>query len=173
VEEFTCKKCGSCCKDLFDNRSNQKRGLTLTVSEAKLFPDTLIAPLAAFGKAAPENIFLYQLITNDCPYLNSKNQCDIYDKRPLVCKTFPLSQGSFSIKCRLFWFLKDFPENSVKVVIDWGKIQLEAEIQLDDYILSSFKTYFTQGVASWGFDLSDKKWVLIKRYNNIEEKLEF
>ncbi len=173
MEAFICKKCGSCCKNLFDNRVNQKRGLTLTTSEAKLFPEAIIAPLAAFGKDAPENIFLYQLSTNDCPYLNHNNQCDIYEKRPLVCRTFPLSQGSFSTKCRLFWFLRDFPENTVKVVIDWGKTQLEAEWQLDDYILSSYKTYFTNGIASWSFDLASKKWMLIKRYNNLEEKLEF
>jgi len=173
LEVFTCRKCGQCCKNLIENKSNHRRGLTLTADEAKLFSDALIAPLAAFGSDAPNIVFLYQLSTNDCPYLNQNNQCDIYEKRPLVCRSFPLTQGSFSTKCDRFWFFKDFPENSVKIALDWGKTQLDAEKQLDDYILRVFKTNFSQGIASWSFDLTDKKWKLIKRYNNSRENVEF
>jgi Fe-S-cluster containining protein len=173
LEAFTCLKCGNCCKDLFDTRGGEKRGLTLTIEESYLFSDKLITPLAAFGFEAPSVIFLYQLSTKDCPHTNKENQCGIYQKRPLVCQAFPLSQGRFSTKCKLFWFLKDFPENTVKVVIDWGKTQLEAERRLDDYIIAAFKNNFAQRIGSWSFDLDDGTWKLKKRYNSINETVEF
>jgi Fe-S-cluster containining protein len=173
LEVFKCKKCGNCCKDLFDFRRGEKRGLTLTTQEAALFSDKEIAPLAAFGFDSPNIIFLYQLSVKDCPHINIENHCTIYEKRPLICRAFPLTEGSFSTKCKLFWFLKDFPENTVKVVIDWGKTQLEAEKQLDDYIIATYKSNFAEGLCSWSFDLDNGKWKLIKKYRSINEIIEF
>jgi Fe-S-cluster containining protein len=172
MELFKCLECGICCRDIFDERGGEKRGLTLTLQEARLFPEDLIAPLAAFGFQQPETIFLYQLKIKDCPLI-SQNKCTIYEKRPLVCRAFPLSQGGYSTKCRRFRFAKDFPENFVKIVIDWGKTQIEAEKDLDAYIIRSFKKYFIKGIASWSLDLATDKWKLRKRYETIDESVEF
>lgn len=172
MELFRCLECGICCSDIFDDRGGEKRGLTLTPQEAQLFPKELIAPLAAFGFQQPETIFLYQLKTKDCPLLD-QNKCSLYEKRPLLCRAFPLSQGGYSTKCRQFRFAKNFPENFVKIVIDWGKTQLDAEKDVDAYIISSFKKYFAEGIASWSFDLATDKWKLKKRYHTIDESVEF
>jgi hypothetical protein len=104
LEEFKCKKCGNCCKNLFDDLKGEKRGLTLTPEESQLFPEKLVAPLAAFGLDAPDIIFLYQLSVNDCIYFNKENKCEIYENRPLVCRSFPLTQGSFSTNVNFFGF---------------------------------------------------------------------
>jgi Fe-S-cluster containining protein len=173
AEAFRCRECGLCCHDLLDDRGGTKRGLTLTTKEASLFNPNLIVPLAAFGYEKPETIFLYQLETNDCPFVDQKNKCLIYEKRPLVCRAFPLSQGSFSTKCALFRFLKDFPENMVKVYMDWGKTQLDAERALDEYIVASFRENFSEGIATWSFDLASERWVMKKRYACIDEVIEF
>ncbi|HSQ49219.1 MAG TPA: YkgJ family cysteine cluster protein, partial [Candidatus Deferrimicrobiaceae bacterium] len=97
MQSFRCSECGTCCRDIFDDRGGDKRGLTLTADEALLFPENLIAPLAAFGFEQPETIFLHQLKVKDCPLID-QNKCMIYEKRPLVCRAFPLSQGGYSTK---------------------------------------------------------------------------
>jgi Fe-S-cluster containining protein len=173
MSDFKCLHCGECCKNLFDNIGGEKRGLTLTVEESLLFPNEIVAPLAAFGLKNPETVFLYQLSLNNCPQINKENKCAIYEKRPLVCRSFPLTQGSFSTKCTRFWFFKNFPENSVKIAIDWGTIQLNAEKQLDAYIMDVFKRNFLQGIGSWFFDLENKTWKLKKRYLSDAETVEF
>jgi Fe-S-cluster containining protein len=173
LEEFTCLKCGRCCHDLFDDRDGNKRGLILTTNETSLFPNGSVAPLAAFGFQEPSFIFLYQLSVIDCPHINQKNECMIYERRPLVCRSFPLTQGSFSTKCKLFHFLRDFPENSVKVLIDWGITQLEAEQQLDGYIVASYRKNFQPEIGSWSYDLADSKWRLKKRCCTINDTIEF
>jgi len=172
MELFRCLECGICCRDIFDDRGGEKRGLTLKPEEALLFPENLIAPLAAFGLEQAETIFLYQLKANNCPLID-QNRCMIYERRPLLCRAFPLSQGGYSTKCKQFRFARNFPENFVKIVIDWGKTQLDAEKELDAYIIGSFKKYFVKGIGSWSFDLATNKWKLKKRYDTISDSVEF
>ena len=170
---FRCLKCGSCCRDIFDDREGHKRGLTLTAEEASLFPGNLIAPLMALGMEKPEIIILYQLNVNDCPFIDQTNNCRMYEKRPLICRAFPLSQGGYSTKCKLFSFPKNFPENFVKIAINWGVSQLEAETQLDQHIISHFKKEFKKRIGTWSFDLGSNQWALRKRYDECDEPVSF
>ena len=172
-KSFKCLQCGTCCRDLFDYVDSQKRGLTLTLDEATLFPENLISPLMAIGTEKPSLLILYQLNVNECPFIDQSNKCMIYEKRPLVCRAFPLTQGSYSTKCKLFGFAKNFPENSVKIAMDWGNIQLEAERTLDQYILENFEKWYRNGIATWSFDLATHQWVLRKRYDNYEGAVSF
>ncbi len=165
--------CGLCCRDLFDDREGHKRGLTLTIEEVLLFPKDLISPLMAVGMEKPEEIILYQLNTKDCPFIDQINKCQIYEKRPLVCRAFPLSQGAYSTKCKLFSFAKNFPENFVKIAIDWGETQLDAESQLDRYIIGKFERGFKRGIGTWSFDLANKRWALRKRYDRYNGAVSF
>lgn len=66
------------------------QGLCLTKEEAKEFDPKFIMPYIAIGDKEPTTIVYYQLILADCPHLNEKNECKIYEKRPLIC-SFPRS----------------------------------------------------------------------------------
>ena len=143
------------------------------MDEATLFPENLISPLMAIGTEKPSLLILYQLNVNECLFIDQTNKCMIYKDRPLVCQAFPLSQGRYSTKCKLFSFAKNFPENSVKIAIDWGNTQLEAEQKLDQYIIYNFRKWFRTGIGTWSFDLATKQWVLRKRYDCIDETVSF
>ncbi len=121
----------------------------------------------------PESVILYQLKANDCPYVNQNDKCVIYEKRPLVCRAFPLSQGAYSTKCRLFRFAKNFPEGFVKIAIDWGNTQLDAERKLDKHIIEHFKNAFKKGIGVWSFDLASEQWKLKMSCEKEDDTIEF
>jgi Fe-S-cluster containining protein len=87
--------CGSCCKDLVVTIDRIASGLYLLPNELALFSDDIVFPCIGLDNSAnlfnPEFIALYQMTANNCLYLTEGNKCGIYDKRPLVCRSFPLT----------------------------------------------------------------------------------
>src|SRR4030042_6764260 len=98
---FNCTKCGLCCKNLLDERDGNIVGLCLTKKETRMFDPKYISPQVGIGKEKVEKIIGYQLNVAVCPHLGEKNNCEIYDKRPLVCQTFPFepARETVSRKC--------------------------------------------------------------------------
>jgi len=160
--EFQCLRCGTCCRDLFNDKAGLKKGISLTKSETKLFPEKMISPHMAVGMEKPKTIILYQLNASDCPFIDHSNKCLIYANRPLMCQAFPIVNGIYSGKCKFFSFSKA----GTKININWVEgNQLEAFGKLDRYIMNQFKRNFKKGIATWSFDLATNQWVLKNRYN--------
>ena len=66
---FKCKRCGKCCSNY----------LPLTENEIQEMKKT----------AKKENKHLLDKDWyNTCPFLNYKNECDIYENRPMICREY-------------------------------------------------------------------------------------
>jgi Fe-S-cluster containining protein len=62
----------------------------LNIREARQFPNNLKKPLFRNNN---DGVFAYQVGENRCPHLgfnDKKSFCNIYENRPLCCKTFPV-----------------------------------------------------------------------------------
>ena len=86
--EFTCLKCGDCCRNL---RISDTAGLLLIPNEIKFIPHDSLEPCLGKWKSPKHNdfeIWAYQLIDDSCPH-SSENQCKFYEKRPLASQAYP------------------------------------------------------------------------------------
>ncbi len=76
-------------------------GMYLSAEEKKLFPEELVVPL--FGVGEPVQPVAYQLAVDRCPHYQEESglgSCAIYDRRPLVCRAFPVtSRATVSPHC--------------------------------------------------------------------------
>lgn len=45
----------------------------------------------------PKHIISYQLNSKDCPFISDENKCEIYEKRPLSCRAYPLFSKMYRI----------------------------------------------------------------------------
>jgi len=153
---FECKKCGNCCRNLLESFTGVTKGLVLTIKEIKLFPSGMISPKIAIGKRKPKKIINYQLNVNVCPHINERNECKIYDKRPLMCKAFPYESGTFSVKCSVFSHMK----TGVICNAEFSVTEIEASEKLNKHIWNRFHKYFRKGIKAWECDLATKKWIL-------------
>lgn len=161
-EIFQCKRCGTCCRNLLEDIRGIKRGLILTAKEASLFHSEMISPSLGIGMSKPKIIIIYQLNVNTCPHINNKNECLIYDKRPLMCKAFPYESGNFSNKCTVFSYRKvgQFYSDFVP-----SEHQIDASEKLNRYIWNRFRKYFIKGIKVWEYDLATKNWVFKAQHN--------
>ena len=111
---FTCKLCGSCCKNLrgrikrsheispnlfmavpmhlktiplFEWEVDNLTGEARRLSiNLKVKPDIIILD----EKSGMPIVLFWNLEHEDCPFLSLNNRCIIHDKKPLVCQSFPL-----------------------------------------------------------------------------------
>ncbi len=92
IVRFKCLKCAQCCRNLFKDYNGITQGLGLSLEEINLFSDNLILPQAGigWGISGPKHITGYQLNVNTCPHLSENKSCRIHEKRPAVCRAFPL-----------------------------------------------------------------------------------
>jgi Fe-S-cluster containining protein len=80
-EFFTCQKCGQCCHydkvAMFeeDVRRLERYGL----------PREYVMGLLSFDEGRA-----YMRTTGGCPFLNEKNECEVYEARPDTCWRYPL-----------------------------------------------------------------------------------
>lgn len=68
---MNCKRCGKCCSNILP------------------LNDEDIRKIKEFGNLLKE----HKLLIDEnwymrCPFLNYKNECDIYEDRPLICRTY-------------------------------------------------------------------------------------
>ena len=139
----------------------------LTSEEAKLFPSRLISPSLAFGVNKPKKVIAYQLNVDICPHLTETNQCRIYEKRPLTCKSFPFVTtlvGStispvVSTAC-------PFISSKVKAEglreVKLSSTEIESAQKMNRYLINQCQKHFnfTVGSKLWYFDLKTKKWII-------------
>ena len=157
---FECKKCGTCCRNLVEDVNGIINGLFLTSKETRLFPSKLISPKIALGVDKPKKTVAYQLNVNVCPHINDRNECRMYEKRPLACKSFPFEIGllksTVSVKC---------PQIGSKMKVDEFRevelsgTEIEASQKINRYLLNRYQKYFKKGTDLWKFDLKTRKWI--------------
>ncbi len=163
ASDFECLQCATCCRNLLETREGKSSGLTLTEKEAGIFPSTIVAPKMALGMNAPEIIILYQLCVKCCPNINEKNLCQIYEKRPLICQSFPVISGAISNKCKVFSYRKVGLNYSEPYTMN---IQLQASEKLDKYLQHRIRKHFKKGIKLWEYDLSTKQWNYKTHFNS-------
>jgi hypothetical protein len=145
--------------------------------EAKLFPRELIFPSAGVGTdqnapLGPKRILSYQLNADTCPHITEKNTCRIYEKRPLVCRTFPLiSMGQIGVtiaepqQC-LFVETTEKERGSLTKLLPLTPKKIEAVSEwvsayLMDCSTNSLIQFRLSGETIWKFDLANKEWFKI------------
>ena len=160
---FECKKCGSCCGGLFVYEHGVVSGLSLTEEEAKLFEPKQVAPYMAIGDEKPRTIFFYQLTLTDCPQINEKNECKIYEKRPLICRAFPVHPkfGRAEIMPRCPQVGRYFSGVGTKcpVYIDDDKIETAVRQIILNALIWKQKCK-QERLKLWIFDLATKRWIV-------------
>ena len=162
--DFECQRCGLCCRSLIDDKNGFKRGLPLTEKEVTLFSKDLISPKMAIGITEPDNVILYQLNVNVCPYINEKNECNKYERRPLMCQAFPVVAGAISNRCRVFSYRKVGVSYSDPYPM---KKQLEASNKFSRYLQKLIKKQYRKGLKVWEYDLAKNHWVYKGYYDEM------
>lgn len=84
---WECKKCGRCCK-------NQPGGIDLLPEEIKYFPKRSYKKHMGYGKTKSDiTVTMYKLISKRCPLYDEKVGCTIYENRPRVCRSYPVTSA--------------------------------------------------------------------------------
>ncbi len=104
--KFECKQCGKCCSIIKNSEKSigglplfewEKEELERLASEKgiklEIGPTDLV-----FDKKSNSYICInFSLKQEPCPFLKD-NKCSIYEKRPLICRYFPLAESPLSLK---------------------------------------------------------------------------
>jgi Fe-S-cluster containining protein len=162
--EFVCKRCGVCCRNLLETKDGIQRGLPLTDKETALFPQELVSPKLAIGVAEPKVVILYQLNVNVCPYINSQNACVKYEKRPLMCQSFPVVAGDLSNRCTVFSYRLKGVSYSDSYSMEK---QLAASVKFTLYLGNRVKKYYRKDLKVWEYDLAKRRWVCRGLYDSL------
>ena len=153
--KFECLRCATCCRNLLEGKGVILRGLPLTDKEVGLFPTVLVSPKMGIGSIKLEEVVLYQLNINCCPYVTEKNECKIYSKRPLMCQSFPIVAGAISNRCKTFSYRK--PGVTYTEPYNMEK-QVDASEKLEKYVTNRIKKHRGKATRIWEYDLATKKW---------------
>lgn len=157
--DFQCLKCGSCCRNTVETINGIQRGIILTKKETVLFPPETVTQQYAIGPAKKRKIVFYQMKVAPCPHLDNENKCRIYEKRPLICKSFPIMAGCISSKCKAFSYRK--PGQTYQDIYPMSEMR-EASNKISRYITLKFGKDLMAGAQEWEFDLATKRWILRK-----------
>jgi Fe-S-cluster containining protein len=152
--EFNCTKCGACCRELLTDEYGITSGLSLIESEICLFDLKLVKPNMGLGDVKTINVITYQLNQMVCPHIDERNNCKIYDKRPLVCQSYPvevtLTGGIVRPECpQSFSIPKD------------GSALTDAGLTFNQILMKKFKQFGDKRSILWFFDLSSNKWTIV------------
>jgi len=161
--KFECLKCGECCRNLHIKVEKIGTvGLFLLPNERGLFPAETVIPLYGAGlkgksRPRPEVIFAYQILQSICPHLTEENLCDVYDRRPIACRAFPLQIIMLDRRCT--WVKERFQEgeSTPRSNIDLGNMQ-----KYHDMLFNYIGSYAKEYLYMWAWDLSSQKWVKTK-----------
>ncbi|MBI5061836.1 MAG: YkgJ family cysteine cluster protein [Candidatus Aenigmarchaeota archaeon] len=169
MEKFVCKGCGKCCKDFSVSLGQQEEKIIFHLEDtvSMVLWEWEVGRLKS--EAARLNIafstkpvtFLYDRKSNAsiitswtmchdiCPFL-SGNRCIVYDKRPLVCRMFPL------VKSGMFDFIFGRDISLPKTVCEsnaLGSILKDGSINISDYVTVMHEYYGDVFLAAVQFDM--------------------
>ena len=159
--QFRCEKCGFCCRTLLQDEPDSIIGLSLFPEEVTLFDPKIIAPFMAFGINEPTVVTSYQLTVAACPHISEKNECKIYEDRPLICKAFPIIPAfpntMLAPNCPQISHQPNYRENG-SVIFD----DEQAEDAVQEINLRIMRRLHNRekGSKLWLYDLATKKWIV-------------
>jgi len=88
TSKLQCKRCGLCCKEL--------KTIVLFGKELRLFEDIRrSAEELIVIHTDRERIFNLKLKDGGCPRYSEDKGCNNYDKRPKVCRAFPMAASHY------------------------------------------------------------------------------
>lgn len=138
----------------------------LAPAEIKLFPPDHILPLYGVGlkgrsRPRPRQIIAYQFIFNACPYYEEKgHHCTIYDKRPEICRSFPLEALGYASRTCQFIAANIGDRETFEFDLDSIKEEMKANYQSHVY-LGHFLA--DPNEILWVYPLNQKKWQIRRR----------
>jgi Fe-S-cluster containining protein len=151
---FKCNKCGYCCRTLLGTAKGFVEGLSLTKKETILFDQKFIFPQRAFGVDKPTYIFQYQLSLAVCPHITEKNECAIYENRPMICRCYPFEMiGNNCIISKECPEINRITKEKIPTVTP-----PECE-EMYDYFIRQKIEHCTKSSNLWYFDLTRKRWL--------------
>lgn len=178
IPRFECKRCGACCKNMFDRAGESVFGMMLLPEERELFPGNVKPYMAAGTKGRrrerPKKVFAYQMTLDTCPHLTESNVCSIYDKRPLACRAFPIvGRGMLSTKCPEIG--ADNPSEMPRPLLRSGNVsdgnlpiarEMPADMVNANQIISM---HIRQNVGDlWEYNLKTDRWIKVTKEIAIE-----
>lgn len=148
MANFDCSRCGACCTNIIGKSGELEFGIYLEPKDIDNFSPESVFPL--LGKGSSIEITAYQVGTINCPnYVEKegKGSCQIYDKRPLVCKSFPvISRFKLSEGCPAVQKATD------GINLDSLKLEMQAHNQRVGQLAKN-------SVNEWIWPLNLKRWI--------------
>lgn len=104
IKKFQCIKCGKCCKNLKQvNENIPYKGLLIFEWEAHILTQkaqdlgikiSILTGHSFYDQKSNQLIVLHWVLNHEnCPFLSERNECLIYEDRPLICKLFPIENS--------------------------------------------------------------------------------
>ena len=152
-----CERCGRCCSHL--RIGDEAAGLSLFPDEVHLFPEELVRPHLGKGVSEPTSIFTYQHTENVCVNLRD-NMCQVYESRPLMCRSFPVRIGAngltFAPGCKAVLNLIRGSKT-----IDSKSPEVDAAMEMTERLLV-FHRSLVDGEVKWRYNLAKEQWEPMK-----------
>ena len=106
---FHCTYCGICCGDT----KEKKRHILMLNEEAVLISIKIKMKISDFANIClDKKPYFYEMNKNEngkCIFLSSENKCNIYSKRPLICRFYPFELINQPIDNYEFRFTNECP----------------------------------------------------------------
>jgi Fe-S-cluster containining protein len=152
--KFKCKKCSCCCRKFGGGDGAKEPHLPIFEWEVEIIKKIAkerginldIRPSDVFLDKKSDTAFccMYGLFNEPCNFLK-ENKCSIYEKRPLVCRMFPLfctpefAANGFNLGC--FWKCQNF-NNAALIEYLKGKTKGESIKELKKIYGNSYENCF-------------------------------
>ncbi|MDK2892975.1 YkgJ family cysteine cluster protein [Methanohalophilus sp.] len=108
---FECIRCGKCCRGSFGDNSVLLNSEDMTLLEKQSLKDGFVIPMIDLSdkeqwQLVDKNGILHtfgwmlkRTPDMDCIFLNNNSECQIYDHRPYLCRTYPffLNNGKLEV----------------------------------------------------------------------------
>jgi Fe-S-cluster containining protein len=104
------------------------------------------------------------MIKNNCPHLNT-NYCEIYERRPLVCRAYPIIikfdskrsiQREINEQCSFIKRLREKNPKSNRLV--FKSKELDEEIDSASEIFKKMSEIYENLSKTWIFDFKQSRW---------------
>lgn len=136
-------------------KGDETTGLTLFPEETHLFLEDTIRPYLGKGVNSVSEVFTYQHTGNVCINLVD-NKCRVYEKRPTMCRSFPVKVGEHGLRfisgCP---GVKEMLKHSRNLTHDMYEVQ--AAISMTERLYDFYKS-FKEGERRWKYNLVKEEW---------------
>lgn len=95
LRRLRCDHCGACCRGDFE--TTRKGGVALLPNEVAHLAQMMRQTQKSFRKkfchrSCQDDVKVVSL-RYPCPFWSAQSHCTIYDRRPLICRFYPLQEG--------------------------------------------------------------------------------